>query len=423
MLPTISKAFFLIPVALLFLTPHPATAQAGPQAPQLRVPCGYRTAEGGRLISAEYSAPCARYYAPYAMQAAAAYLPVGSFETARTQPTGSDVELTLGALGLPAAGDLSDHARKLLTGWRYEFGSEGYITCLHDKDAAYPEDESCERASAGWLRRRLAFGVGPAFNVWARRRTDRCVEVSIVFRGTAGLRDFISNGRRYTGWAADEAYQQLSRNVDAIVGRVAKMNCFRKRTQIVAVGHSLGAGLAEFSAFARKGRPRITKVFAFDPSSETGEGLIDPATLNANVKGNRKGRGLEIDIVYQPGEALEQLRASDLQFPLDRKCEPLVRTVRFDVVRERGLVAQHAIRGNGGFAFGMVETSYFDGQPTSAPPPVQECKTRYRRPSTSDDMIVQSGARATHARMDRSSAKGFSAGRKYSGKRFAVGQL
>jgi hypothetical protein len=54
MLPTISKAFFLIPVALLFLTPHPATAQAGPQAPQLRVPCGYRTAEGGRLISAEY---------------------------------------------------------------------------------------------------------------------------------------------------------------------------------------------------------------------------------------------------------------------------------------------------------------------------------------------------------------------------------
>ena len=210
----------------------------------------------------------------------------------RTQPTGSDVELTLGALGLPAAGDLSDHARKLLTGWRYEFGSEGYITCLHDKDAAYPEDEFCERASAGWLRRRLAFGVGPAFNVWARRRTDRCVEVSIVFRGTAGLRDFISNGRRYTGWAADEAYQQLSRNVDAIVGRVAKMNCFRKRTQIVAVGHSLGAGLAEFSAFARKGRPRITKVFAFDPSSETGEGLIDPATLNANVKGNRKGRGL-----------------------------------------------------------------------------------------------------------------------------------
>jgi alpha-beta hydrolase superfamily lysophospholipase len=140
------------------------------------------------------------------------------------------------------------------------------------------------------------------------------------------LADFISNGRRFTGWAADDAYQQLSRNVDAIVGRVASMDCFGRRTQIVAVGHSLGAGLAEFSAFARKGRPRIAKVFSFNPSSEAASGLIDPAVLTRNVKGNREGRGLEIDIVYQPGEALEQVRESDRQFPLDQQCEPLVRT-------------------------------------------------------------------------------------------------
>src|SRR6266702_6073116 len=157
MLPNTSKIFFLIVAVTLLLDPHPAAAQA----PQVRVPCGYRTAEAGRLISAEYSAPCARYYASYAVQAAAAYLPVVNFDTARTQSAGSDVELALGALGLPSVSDLSDHARKLLTGWRYEFGSEGYITCLHEKDAAYAEDESCERTSAGWLRRRLAFGVGP----------------------------------------------------------------------------------------------------------------------------------------------------------------------------------------------------------------------------------------------------------------------
>jgi hypothetical protein len=420
MLPDISKILFLILAATLLLAPLRATAQT----PQVRVPCGYRTADGGRLISAEYSAPCARYYAPYAIQAAAAYLPVGNFDAARGQSAGSDVELTLGALGLPPGGDLSDHARKLLTGWKYEFGSEGYVTCLHDKDAAYPQDESCEQASPGWLRRRFAFGVGPAFNVWTRRRsTDRCVEASIVFRGTNGLRDFISNGRRFTGWAADEAYQQLSRNVDAIVGRVAKLDCFGKRTQIVAVGHSLGAGLAEFTGFARRGRPRIAKVFAFDPSSETGESLIDPATLNANVKGNRKGRGLEIDIVYQPGEALEQLRATDQQFPLDQRCEPLVRTVRFDVVRQRGLIAQHAIRGNGGFAYGMVETSYIDGQPTSVPPPIADCKTRYRRPSTDREPIVSSGGNPTYASAERSFAKTMLAGRKYRGIKVVAGSL
>jgi hypothetical protein len=97
--------------------------------------------------------------------------------------------------------------------------------------------------------------------------------------------------------------------------------------------------------------------------------------------------------------------------------------VRFDVVRERGLVAQHAIRGNGGFAYGMVETSYFDGQPTSVPPPVTDCKTRYRRPSSSDDTVVSTGAHPAYARMERPSARVASAGRKYSGKRIAVGQL
>jgi hypothetical protein len=163
-----SRAFFIVTLFAFAFPLHSARAQSARQEP-----CGFDLAEdGGRLISAEYSAPCARYYAPYAIMAAAAYLPVSAFEVDRAKRK-SDAELAVTALGPPDK--VTDHAKSLLTGWSYQFGSEGYIQCLHDRDEAYAEDPDCKRALPGKLRRFVGSFTGPAFHVWAHsRRAASC---------------------------------------------------------------------------------------------------------------------------------------------------------------------------------------------------------------------------------------------------------
>jgi pimeloyl-ACP methyl ester carboxylesterase len=158
------------------------------------------------------------------------------------------------------------------------------------------------------------------------------------------------------------------------------------------VGHSLGAGLAQLAALAQRRGPRIAKVFAFDPSPVTGARLVDDATKDRNVRGKAQGRGLEIDRIYQPGEILEPVRAYfGEEFPTsDQRCEPLVRTDRFDVNQQRGLIGQHYIRGPGGFAYGIVDTSY--GGSLSVPPKIGDCPTRYRRPTTDEDVVASAAS-------------------------------
>jgi hypothetical protein len=430
MFPDISKKTFcgLIGITLctLVLQQNPAAAQAQQKQTQ---PCGYLrqedgrlinvTQDDGRLISAQYSTPCARYYVPYAIMAAAVYLDVSKFEDNRAHRKLSDAELALTALGLGPQDTVTDYdktvrdyAKTLLRGWSYQFGSEGYIDCLHNKDQAYPEDEACKAVIPNRIRRFLGSYRGPAFNVWAHRlRAARCTEVSIAFRGTTGFADYVSSGYRFTGWAVDTEYHQLQRNVDAIIGRITGLPCYRtETTQIVSVGHSLGAGLAELAAFAPRKDPRIAKVFAFNPSSESGHTLVDQTTLDKNVGSEaQRGSSLEVDIVYQPGEALEEVREIDQQFPLDKRCYPLVRTVRFDVSHERGLGAQHAIRGNGGFAYGIVETAKISERPLSAPPPVSSCPTRYHPPGPEEqvgpaEVYAPNGSLIRSARLNQQKA-------------------
>jgi hypothetical protein len=412
------KAFLgLITITLcaLALQENPAAAQEQQKQTQR---CGYATQpdgslvnateKDGRLIIAEYSAPCARYYAPYAIMAAAVYLDVSKFEDKHRKM--SDAELALSALGLGPLDTLTDddktlrdYAKTLMRGWSYKFGSEGYIDCLHNKDQAYPEDEPCKAASPWRYSPRRFSGSyrGPAFNVWVHKlQAARCNEVSIAFRGTTGFADYVSSGYRFTGWVVDTEYHQLQRNIDAIIGRIAGLpSCYnRQETQIVSVGHSLGAGLAELAAFAPRTGPRIAKVFAFNPSSESGHTLVDQDTLDKNVGSkDEKGSSLEVDIVYQPGEAAEQLREIDPQFPLNQPCNPLVRTVRFDVIEQTGFVDRHVIRGKGAFAYGIVKTSRTSGQPLSAPPSVGNCPTRYHPPGPEEEEQISPTEQTVYA--------------------------
>jgi pimeloyl-ACP methyl ester carboxylesterase len=359
-------------LAVLTLSAEPAAAQLSGDQPL--------------HVTASYATRLSRYYAPYALQAAAAYLPVRDFESTRQAGTpGADVTLAVSPYAAHAV--IQSRARKALQAWQYQFGSEGYLTCLDN-------DPDCRNALPAdrWT---FALPDGPSFQVWARtvhpQRQTSCNEVSIAFRGTMGsFADWASNFSPITSYVADDYYRQLRRNIDAIIKRIVALDCYKKarRPQIVSVGHSLGGGLAQMAALANNpARPRIAKVFAFDPSPVTGAELVDKRILSQNAK------GLEIDRVYQTGEVLERLRGRYEQFPKSTStCAPQVRTVVYDAIAPTNSIGLHNMAGLAGQ---MVDLSYDgDRQLSYATPRRTDCPTRYRAPASDEDTTPEPGTGA-----------------------------
>jgi len=277
---------------------------------------------------------------------------------------------------------VTNAATKYLQSWQYQFGSEGYLTC-------FESDPECLQT----IRKdRFIFAIdgGPAFHVWARTRATQkagaaCSEVSIAFRGsTPATADWITNAAPVTGYVADDYYRQLRRNIDTVIKKITTLDCYRKaRTQIVSVGHSLGAGLAQFSALANNpSRPRVTKVFAFDPSPVTGASYVDAGvrTLNSSV---------EVDIVYQNKEALERLRSlkqkARVFLRMPEPARPCVRTVVYDVFLPADAVALHNMPA---LARELVGMTYKRGpqEPYLLPKDHANCKgSEYVSPTTDED--------------------------------------
>jgi hypothetical protein len=300
-----------------------------------------------------------RYYAPYAIQSAAAYLSFKQFDKQPddTSPMkidnegyGDDVKYAVqGVFG----GDPMP-AREAIREWQYQFGNDGApLKCIDVKDNACKDAYS----KRGW-----EFGSGPVYHVWARQRfphagREECTEISIAFRGTVGWNrwDWTSNAARYAT-PYDDYYHQLQRNINAIVNQIRNLDCYKRARhapQIVSTGHSLGAGLAQFVALANK---RIRKVFAFDPSPVTGAHLIDKNVLRANVQ------GLTIDRIAQYGEVLSYPRRLVEEYPpAGSPCNPVVRTVNVDAVRG-GAVDLHMINP---LAARIVDLTYDRGRQVS----------------------------------------------------------
>jgi pimeloyl-ACP methyl ester carboxylesterase len=337
-------------------------------------------------IKATPAAMHSRYYAPYALQAAAAYTSVAAFD-ATLRPgglpsvNGSDVALAVRPY-LPDE-ETTGRAWHYLKAWQYQFGSDTYLTCYD------PSDTKCQKEySESW---RWRIGGGPAFHVWARTRYphndhDACSEVSIAFRGTVGSSgpDWISNFNPVAGYVADDHFYQLRRNIDAIIKKIAGMDCYRRARrspQIVSVGHSLGGGLAQFAALANDPKgPRIAKVFAFDSTPVTSAGAIDRNIRSQNAE------GLTIDRFRQTGEVLSKYLAPVERFEFPRsssRCNPLVRTVDYDAVSGSGSIPLHSMAG---LAARIVQLSYDDrGQQTYKAPPTTSCPTRYQVPAADED--------------------------------------
>jgi hypothetical protein len=351
------RGFVAVTLSVLALQVQPAVAQDTPY-----------------WISGTGAAAYTQYYLPYALQAAAAYRSVDDFNDTRRPGARARADVALAvSYSYPVDGPEKAYAAALLAPWRYQFGSEGHLTCFD------PSDGDCQNQ----LReaRRFGTGSGPAFQVWARtryphREHEPCTEVSIAFRGTTGSAgDWFSNFDR-VNFLTDDYYLQLQRNINRIIRKITTIDCYRRAPQppqIVSLGHSLGGGLAQFAALANKpGGPRIAKVFAFDPSPVTGVHRIDNATLQENA------RGLTIDRIYQTGEVLAVVRKYYQEYPASSStCDPYVRTVLLDALRHEGSVKLHNMPG---LARELVRLSYrFRTLPFDVPPGT-DCPTRYLAP-------------------------------------------
>ncbi len=357
-----------VAVCLLTLLVAPAFAQSG--------------SETAPTITASWATKYARYYAPYALQAAAAYLSVGTFDQTRGPngaPALNGADVAYAISPFVANATTSGRATRYLRAWQYQFGSEGYLRCFDPKDA------DCQSQLGAW---NFSLRGGPAFQVWGPHTlphfaNDACSEISIAFRGTTGTwSDWLSNFDPATHYLTDDYYLQLRRNINAIIRKITTLDCYKRaarRPQIVSVGHSLGGGLAQFAALAsRPSEPTIAKVFAFNSSPVTGASLINKQTMSQNAE------RLEIDRLYQTGEVLAEVRKYYEQFPKSSSaCRPLVRTVVLDAWRGPSAVEMHSMAE---LASQTVNLSY-DGetQLSYQVPVATSCSTRYRQPPSDED--------------------------------------
>jgi pimeloyl-ACP methyl ester carboxylesterase len=247
--------------------------------------------------------PVAARVLPYALLAEQSYDPL-VYSTHKLAPRASACD----------AGERSDcdprddqRVARWLNEWRYVWSCDG-------------PDQCGVRTSA---QDRPSGGLG--VQIWARKGAT-CPEAVIAFRGTVGgdKGDWESNFHWILrAFPIYDQYEQVRDRVSDFIGHIERDKCYRKgETEIIAVGHSLGGGLAQLAAYSNR---RIRRVYAFDPSMVTGFYSVDPPNRDSNVK------GLRMERVYEFGEILAFGRLFMLHtIPLS-PCNPRVVSVRFRV--------------------------------------------------------------------------------------------
>ncbi|MEX3009255.1 DUF6792 domain-containing protein [Hoeflea sp. TYP-13] len=139
----------------------------------------------------------------------------------------------------------------------------------------------------------------PGFNysVWRDMSRSAPDRVAIVLRGTnfTDWGDWYSNARwitRFNPLTVDQ-YQQTGTLVEQLVPELQRK--FGPDVEIIAVGHSLGGGLAQHAGYASAG---VTKVYAFASSP-----VVDHRSFGAD-KNEDNRQGMEIYRISESGEIL-----------------------------------------------------------------------------------------------------------------------
>lgn len=164
---------------------------------------------------------------------------------------------------------------------------------------------------------------GLGYQLWRDTEATGRKRLALVFRGTdlGDFGDWIANLRwltRLNPFTRDQ-YAQTRDLVEALTSRVDKD--FGPNAEIIAVGHSLGGGLAQQAAYAS---PRIHTAYAFDSSPVTGSTSADPRVSAANRKGDQIFR------IYERGEVLAPLRSIQRQLKPIGKTNPKETELRFN---------------------------------------------------------------------------------------------
>lgn len=210
-----------------------------------------------------------------------------------------------GAFKGPDGEDMSARAARWQRPWRYVRGADG------------PFCKEGETSGCGI--------PGAAYQVWRKGTDASCSEIAIVFRGTdvGSLGDWLSNLHWVTrALPVRDQYEQVQDVIKGIVSKALELPCRTRATRVVAIGHSLGGGLAQQAAYVDK---RIRRVYAFDPSPVTG-------SSDQHSRYDETRFGLRIERVYEHGEMLAYGRYFVRQLIPGSACNPLIRTFRIDLI-------------------------------------------------------------------------------------------
>jgi hypothetical protein len=180
--------------------------------------------------------------------------------------------------------------------------------------------------------------------VWSSRSEKAVI---VAFGGTEfrNLSDWRANLRWFIPIRHDE-YSVLTgiyvhRFIDNYKRLAAdeKFN-FLPEASLYSTGHSLGGGLAQAFAYALPldpKVPRVTKVYAFDPTPVTSFTSIDRKTRNTNKM------GLKIDRIYERREILAILRSITSFFHVPPASDPTVRQIRYNLFPTINVLHGHSM--------------------------------------------------------------------------------
>ena len=263
-----------------------------------------RTEGEDNYAERQKAGPAAARVLPYALLAEQSYDP-RVYLTHRIAPR-STVCVASDPKDCDAGAD-DERAARWLNEWRYVWSCDG--------------PDECGVRTAGQSEPAGGLGV----QIWARKGIA-CPEAVIAFRGTVGgdKGDWESNFHWILrAFPIYDQYEQVRDHVGDFIGHIERDKCNEAgQTEITAVGHSLGGGLAQLAAYSD---PRIRRVYAFDPSMVTGYYSVDPPHRDSTVQ------GLRIERVYEFGEILAYGRLIMVHYIPLSPCNPRVVSVRFRV--------------------------------------------------------------------------------------------
>ena len=186
--------------------------------------------------------------------------------------------------------------------------------------------------------------TGLYFEVWETETAP--ARIAVVFRGTDGWSDWLSNLRWFLRFVPfwEDQYHLVSRLVGEEFSARIRTSADRYGSSglplVITAGHSLGGGLAQHFAYSLppdERVPRVSRVFAFDPSPVTGWSSVPAATRSHNAS------ELRIDRVFEHGEILAYVRLvlSYVNPPSARA--PAVTEIRYNFEETLNPLASHSM--------------------------------------------------------------------------------